>query len=393
MSDDWKRQIDRAHAALVRRDDPTSWVTEADAMDAFDRFPRLAVRGPAFGIAQQDPRTDAHWRLLLPVTDSTPQMARDGLNSHLWFKAKDDTDEPAVRRALLDAVAVLEREPVNELEVLGVRYRVVRGDEFTRIDDDGPEPPRPTDREPVAPSWENGHRDPLADPGYVLTPGQHDTSPATAALRLGLRGFTYTGERFPADVRADSERALVTHLDITLLPTAFCTVERGRRGWKPHGTLQPTPHDSRRLLYDAMTETWPLIYRFDDEKRAVYRRAAEEFRSAGRANEVRVDDTLFRICRVERLMRSGPDGPEPPRPSDHDDQGPMKMHPTMDEHGTLHYSEESAGPESQDPVRGRDRRGGAEVVCTCAGRRRAVRRFGAGGSRAGRAVRDRGEGP
>ncbi|KPI10600.1 hypothetical protein OK074_3131 [Actinobacteria bacterium OK074] len=340
MADDWKRQIHRAHDALVRRDDPTAWVTEADAMDAIGRYPHITVRGPVFGIAVQDPETDDHWQLLRSVTYPRPQMARDGLHSQLWFRAKDDTDDPAVRRELLAAVAVLEREPVNDLEVLGLRYRVVRGDEFARIGKDGLEPPRPTDREPVDPSWEGHHRSPLADPGYVLTPDQHDASPALAALRLGLRDFCYSGGQFPADIRADSVRAITSHPEIILLPTGFCTVERDGDGWQRQGSLQPTPHDSRRMLYDAMTGSWPLIYRFDEEETAAYRRAAEEFRSAGRANEVRVDDTLFRICRVERLMRSGPDGPEPPRPSDRDDQGPMKMHPTMDEHGTLHYDDE-----------------------------------------------------
>jgi hypothetical protein len=52
-----------------------------------------------------------------------------------------------------------------------------------------------------------------------------------------------------------------------------------------------------------------------------------------------VGDRLFRICRIERMVRCGPDGPEPPRPSDQDEYGPTKMHPTMDEDGTLHYDD------------------------------------------------------
>ncbi|MEU2744638.1 DUF5954 family protein, partial [Streptomyces sp. NPDC007095] len=60
---------------------------------------------------------------------------------------------------------------------------------------------------------------------------------------------------------------------------------------------------------------------------------------AGRADEARVGDRLFRICRIERMVRCGPDGPEPPRPSDQDEYGPTKMHPTMDEDGTLHYDD------------------------------------------------------
>jgi uncharacterized protein DUF5954 len=52
-----------------------------------------------------------------------------------------------------------------------------------------------------------------------------------------------------------------------------------------------------------------------------------------------VADTLYRIMRIERLVRIGPDGPEPPRPSDQDAYGPMKLHPTMDENGTVHHDD------------------------------------------------------
>ncbi|MEV6167179.1 DUF5954 family protein [Streptomyces sp. NPDC051954] len=339
MTDDWKRQLDRIHAEFVRRDDPAAWVTEADAVEASLRYPHLAVRGPVFGIAVQDQRSGPHWRVLKPVTDGTPQQARDGLNSHLWFRAKDDTDDAATRRALLAAVAVLEREPVDELEVLGLRYRVVRGDEFARSGDDGLEPPRPTDREPPESSWDGRHLTPTPDIDVVLDPDPGDTGVAAAALRLGLTDFAYAGTRFPTEVRRDSQRSVTTHPGIALLPVGFGVAERADKGWQPVGTLMPTPHDARRLLYGGMTETWPLVYQFDDEERAVYAQAAEAFRAAGRANEVRVADTLYRIMRIERLVRIGPDGPEPPRPSDQDSYGPMKLHPTMDENGTVHHDD------------------------------------------------------
>ncbi|MFD5746845.1 DUF5954 family protein [Streptomyces sp. NPDC127033] len=339
MSDDWKRQLDRLHAGLVERDDPAAWVAEADAIDASLRYPYLAVRGPVFGVAACDPGGGPHWRLLLQVTDATPQQARDGLHSHLWFKAKDNTDDRAARRELLAAVAVLEREPVDELEVLGVRYRVVRGDEFARSGEDGLEPPRPTDREPAELSWTGAHTAPSPDTGFVLDPGHADTGPAAAALRLGLGQFAYSGPRFPDDVRGHSERAVTTHPGVVLLPVGFGVTEQGENGWRPRGGLMPTPHDARRALYGGMVRSWPDAYGFDDDEKATYARAAEEFRAAGRANEARVGELLFRVCRIERLLRTGPDGPEPPRPSDQDAYGPMKMHPTMDEDGTLHYDD------------------------------------------------------
>lgn len=119
MDDDWKRQLDRLHEGLVRRDDPAEWVTEADAVRASRRYPHLMLRGPVFGLAAQDPGPSAPWRLVRSVTSGTPQEVRDGLNSLLWFRARDDTDNPAERRELLAAVALLEREPVDELTVLG----------------------------------------------------------------------------------------------------------------------------------------------------------------------------------------------------------------------------------------------------------------------------------
>lgn len=335
MTDDWQRQIDALHEELIRRDDPAAWVREADAMEASRRYPYLSLRGPVFGVAVQEPAVGPQWRLLKPVTDGMPQMTRDGLNSYLWFRAKDGTDDPAVRRELLAAVAVLEHEPVNEVEACGIRYRVVRGDEFARSGDDGLEPPRPTDREPAERSWDRKVREvPFPDVDFVLDPG-HVDGPAAGALKLGLRDFAYTGSRFPSDVRGDSERAVVSHPELVLLPTGFGVAERGEHGWQPCGTLMATPHDARRLLYDGMAEVWAMLYQYDDTKKARYAKAAEEFRALGRADEFRVDDRLFRICRVGRLLRMGPDGPETPRPSDLDEYGPMRIHPRMDEDGTI----------------------------------------------------------
>ncbi len=336
MVDDWKRQIDRLQEDLVRRDDPTEWVTEADAVDASYRYPHLAIRGPVFGLATQDADSPEHWRVVKPVTCGTPQEARDDLNSLLWFRAKDGTDDPEERRELLAAVSVLEREPVNELEVLGARYRVVRGDEFARSGDTGLEPPRPTDPDQADTSWDHRDSTPSPDLGFVLDPGRQDGLMA-GALRLGLRGFAYLGPKFPPEVCKDSERAITAYPEIMLLPVTFSVGERNSQGWLPRGALLPTPQDARRMLFGAMTEFWPMMHGFDDEQRARFAKAAETFKAAGRADEVSVGDSLFRVCRVERMVRYGADGPEPPRPSDLDDQTPTKIHPTMDEDGTLRY--------------------------------------------------------
>ncbi|QDY77196.1 DUF5954 family protein [Streptomyces qinzhouensis] len=370
MADDWKRRIDRLHENLVRRDDPAAWVTEADAVEASYRYPDLLVRGPVFGLAAQNTGDGGHgghggkrrpgapraergstagpwrdggenggWRLLRPVSGGTPQEARDSLNSFLWFRAKDDTDDPRLRRTLLDAVAVLENEPVNEVEVLGCRYRVVRADEFARRGEDGMEPPRPTDPEPGNDySWEGGRGREWPEVGLTIDPDR-DEGLMAGAMKLGLRSFTYNGALYPDQVRRDSELAVEHYPDIALLPVGFSLAELADGQWTPRGALLPSPHDARRALFDGMNEFWPMMYRFDPARRAAHARAAAEFKAAGRADEARVGDVLYRVCRIERAVRCGPDGPEPPRPSDLDSWGPMKLHPTMDDDGTLHYDE------------------------------------------------------
>ncbi|MFD9908914.1 DUF5954 family protein [Streptomyces sp. NPDC059063] len=338
MADDWKRQIDALHDELVRRDDPAAWVSEADAVDASYLYPHLAVRGPVFGLAAREAGDPAPWRLLSDVADGTPQQARDALNSLLWFRAKDAADGRAQRRQLLTAVGALERERVNEVTVLGTRYRVVRGEEFARVGERGLEPPRPTDPEPAVPSWDETPSPPSHDVGFALDPGR-DCGLMAGALRIALRGFAYVGDDYPAATREDAEQAVREYPDVVLLPVSFGVAERHGERWRPRGALMPTPHDARRLLVHGLTEFWPLLYDLGEADRAAFARAAHEFKAAGRANEVVVGDQCFRICRVERMVRVGPGGPEPARPSDVETTEPMKLHPTMDEDGTIHYDD------------------------------------------------------
>ncbi|MFE3070188.1 DUF5954 family protein [Streptomyces sp. NPDC059247] len=335
MDEDWKQRLDAARAGLVEREDPVAWVTEIDAAEAAVKYPGLSVRGALFGVAAQEP--GGPWEIVLPVRSGMPQETRDSLQSHFFFRAKDETDEPVERRALMDAVDLLAQERVNELDVLGLRYRVIRGDEFARSSDDGLEPPRPTDPEPVFRVWERrltpGR---CPDTGVVFDP-EGMRGPMAEALRFGMRDFRYTGKRYPAGVRDDSQKAVSTHPDVAMLPVTFGIVEREGSGWVPCGGLEPSPHDARRTLYDDLTDLWARIYQWGDEKRERYRRAGELFRAAGSSDQALVDGREFRICRVERMVRFGPDGPEGPRPSDVDEYDPSPMHPRMDDDGTLHY--------------------------------------------------------
>ncbi|MEU8763020.1 DUF5954 family protein [Streptomyces sp. NPDC048659] len=338
MSDDWKLRLERMKRDLVVSGDPVAWVSEADAVQASLLFPSLAVRGALFGVAVQR-KEDGIWRMVTPLQDGMPQVSRDSLNSKLWFRAKDDTDDPGVRRELLAAVAVLEREPVDEVEVLDERYRIVRGDELARSGPTGLEPPRPTDVEPIERSWDERSGSESPDLGFVLDPFR-ERGLMSEALRLGLRGFEYSGKRYPAAVREDSRRAVQRYPEIALMPVTFGVVEKNGDAWRPEGSLMATPHDARRFLYGLLNRLWPLIHEFDDAKRERYAGIAERYRAADRADELAFDDRVLRICRVERIVRFGPDGPEKPRPSDFDDYGPMKMHPSMDAMtGEVHHGE------------------------------------------------------
>ncbi|WP_449485496.1 DUF5954 family protein [Streptomyces avidinii] len=317
---------------------PVAAAQEADAADAATRYDHYIVRGPLFGIACQEPGDGHRWRVVSPVTGGFPQDARDSLNSFLWFRAKDDTDDRRVRRELLAAVALLETEPVNEVAAAGTRYRVVRCDEIVYGNTEGPEPPRPTDPEPADRSWDPNAKDPELDAGFVI---DHiaATSVMEATERLALMGLHYRSPRYPAHVRADSRRALRTHAGIVLLPTAFRVLERTGAGWEPATSMLVSPHAARRALVHLLTWPWAAAYELpEDPERAGYARVAEAFQEAGDADSVRLDDGReLLVVRMRRVVRIGPDGPETARPSDEEEDGfgPSRMHPPMADDGTV----------------------------------------------------------
>lgn len=324
---------------------------EADAVDAAAATTGLAVRGPLFGVAVQEPDDTPRWRVVVPVTLGCPQQARDSLNSRLWYRAKDDAQDRAERRALLAAVARLERERVDDLAVGDARYRVVRAEEYAATGPDGIEPPRPTDPEPPVPDWSRGAAEPKVDDGLVLDPLAPRT-PSQAAEVLAVATLAYTGARFPRDVRADSERALTSHPDVLLLPATFSVVEQKEGGWTPVNGPHVSAHAARRALDFTLTWMWPrmrdlipLTELHADARTftadaaaaaelAEYAEAADRLR-AGRVNRLEFQGAVYRIGRTRRLLRWGPDGPETPRPSDTNTQPPERIHPTLDEDGTV----------------------------------------------------------
>ncbi|MDQ0773284.1 hypothetical protein QF026_001750 [Streptomyces aurantiacus] len=342
MSDDWKRRMEQAAAELLRRDDPVALVREVDALDASTRCPYVWPRGPVFGVAALGPEPDARWRLVSEATDGTPQDARDALNSLLWFRAKDEADTVAERRELLAAVRLLECERIDELTVLGSRYRVVRGDEYARCSlTDGPEPPRPTDPEPADRFWghQPGRARTLPDIGHLLDTRPDDPTAPFGVMaegnRQALRDFTYEGEHVPPAMRAESREAVRRYPELVLLPVGFGVIKRAGAGWTPASLLQPTPHDARRVVHNGLSGLWADMYDLDTATRDAYARAAEQLEATPHSNEVTVLEDTYRICRVERMLRTGPDGPEPPRSSDPETTEPMRIRPPLDEHGNI----------------------------------------------------------
>ncbi|MFI7102426.1 DUF5954 family protein [Streptomyces sp. NPDC050161] len=342
--------------------EPVEAAVEADAVDAAKQAGDVAIRGPLFGVAAQDAADRQRWRVVIEVSNGCPQLARDSLNSLLWFRAKDEAQDRAERRALLAAVARLESERVDELTVLGSRYRIVRAEEYVGMGPDGIEQPRPTDPEPVTPDWGCDSRGAEIDDGLVLDPDVPVT-PAQAAERLTLRDMAYTGSWYPEDVRLDSRRALDTHPDILLLPTTFKIVERTDTGWKSGSGLHVSAHEARKTLDFSLTFWEPrrrgLIPMDADRHVDARTQAAEEADSAageltayaeaadrlrtGRVNQLEVLGTVYRIGRARRLLRWGPDGPEGPRPSDVSQHAPSRIHPSLDEDGNIHYEDEDHG--------------------------------------------------
>lgn len=337
-------------------DGPVEAVEEADALDAARQVQTLMVRGPLFGVVAQDPGEARRWRVVAAVTCATPQDARDRLNSMLWFRAKDEAQSRDERRALLAAVARLESERVDELTVLGVRYRMVRADEYAGAGPDGIELPRPTDPEPAVANWDRSSREPEVDAGLVLD-AEAPITPTQAAERLAMRSLAYSGTRYPPDVLRDSARAVDSHPEVLLLPTTFRVLKHTGDRWTITGSLHSTAHDARRSLEFGLTWFEPRHQGYIDfeadkdtdartlvaagthpaaQELAAFVHAADRLRHE-RANEVEVNGEVRRICRMRRLVRWGPDGPEPPRPSDTDMHPPEQIHPTLDEDGVIHY--------------------------------------------------------
>jgi hypothetical protein len=230
-------------------------------------------------------------------------------------------------------------EAVNDMTVLGTRYRVVRADRFIRSGPAGPEPPRPTDPDPGEPGQAHEAVDPTA--GFVIDPAI-GTGMAEAILRLELLDGIPKEGPVPPEVRDDAVRAARTHPGGVLLPPAFTTAELADGRWGPaEAGTSPTPQGARDGFAAYLRVMIPWQLDLSPQERAVYAAAADQL-DADRADEVVVAERRFRVVRVERLMRIGPDGPEGPRPSDPDPQPPvMAQAEQLREQGVLTDDEDT----------------------------------------------------
>ncbi len=284
-------------------------------------YPDLGFAGgPAFGVARE--RELGGWQVLGRFSASFPQDARESMGACFRQMAKDHPQDSPARAECLRAAERLDWEAVDEMTVLGTRYRVVRADQFLRSGPLGPEPPRPADPDPGGPGQARGLLDPVD--GFVIDP-VHATGMPGGMLMLDLLEAMRQRGSVPPEVREDLACAACTHPGGVLLPAAFIVGELRRGRWGPVTvTTSPTPQAARDHLVSHLRVWIPYEQDLDPAQRAVYAAAADQV-EAERADEVTAAGCRFRIVRVERLVRIGPDGPEGPRPSDPDPQPPIMV--------------------------------------------------------------------
>ncbi|UCM87287.1 DUF5954 family protein [Streptomyces marincola] len=355
MSDD-EAELPEPHRVIrmARYDDPVAVIADSEAWFARDTHPDLLARGPMFAVTEQE--ADGRWRIL-QAEENGPQLMRDslGLICRVRAKAAAEAGDDAARRAWLAGAHRMDREKADELVVGDCRFRIARGDVFVRLGPEGPEPPRPSDPDPM-PIGQGREAAPRTK-GFLLDPTAA-TGMSEGILKLELLRFAYTSAAIPSDVRADSVVARDAYPGGVLLPPAFGVFARGPgSGWTPRATGSDTPQEARDGLALRLKALLPMGLREErrpsglpempGELRNVFadqlglldpgaRQLTDEqlgqcARAVARLETERLDTIPilgreFRVTRLERLVRLGADGPEPPRPSDWDPEQPPEAH-------------------------------------------------------------------
>ena len=292
------------------------------AWRARDPYPGFAsVGGAAFGVAHE--LEFGGWELHRFYSCPYPQEARDSMGSVFRGLAQQHPEGSAAQAECMRAAERLDWEALDELTVLGTRYRVIRADQVIRTGPLGPEPPRPTDPDPGEPGLSR-HLADLAE-GFVIDPTT-PTGMSEGILKAELLDTARQLASVPEEeAREDLRRAAYTHPGGVLLPPGFILATLTRGKWGPvSGSVSGTPQGARDSLVGHLRVSLPARLDLSAEKRAVYAAAADIIEQE-RANEVTAAGHRFRVVRVERLVRIGPDGPEPPRPSDPDPEPPVRQ--------------------------------------------------------------------
>ncbi|MFI6132845.1 DUF5954 family protein [Micromonospora sp. NPDC051141] len=294
-----------------QRADPFGASTENDLSRRTALYPTIRIGAPLFGHAVADA---GRWRIHAVVAD-TPQEARDTLAHRLRVRLRE-TVEPAVVAQLTAVVMVLDRVKVDEVIVAGCAHRIMRVETFARFGPDGPEPPRPTDRDPRAAA----DHDSFLDEEIVADPDAA-TDVSEAMPRVALMTTHYPRGQVPTDVHADSKAAIISHPLGVVLPPRFAAAECVGGSWRPYSRAVATPQLARNEIAFGLRHLEPLRLRLSAARARPYERAADDL-DASLADEVIVAERRFRVTRIETLLRLSPAGPEGPRASDHDPEQP-----------------------------------------------------------------------
>ncbi|MFJ9241784.1 DUF5954 family protein [Streptomyces sp. NPDC101776] len=298
---------------------PAAALADVEAWQARKAYPNvLGGGGAVFGVAEE--LETGGWRIVSFFSTPYPQGARDSMSMTFrgLARAAEDAGDTATQQEWLRGAERLDWEAVDELTVLGRRFRVIRADQFIRMGPTGPEPPRPSDPDPA----KVGHGYEFQGPtkGFVIDP-YTPTGMSEGILRMELLSLVHAPGTSPAAMRKDSRRALKTHPGGVLLPAEFTAAEFSDGHWSPTQMTKSSPQGSRDSLTNYLRVMAPVMEQLDEETKAEYGRLADRI-DAERCDEIVIDGCRTRIVRVERLVRVGPDGPEGPRPSDPDPELP-----------------------------------------------------------------------
>jgi hypothetical protein len=371
---------------MTQQDSPVAAFADQEAWHARERYPQLHGVGIAEYFWARERETGG-WELS-EYGGSWPQQARDSLGSHFRLRAQavekaaekaaaeaaeaavphadgpageaagQTADKPAgtaagekaagAAKKWMAAALRMDREVVDDIEVMGERFRIIRTAHFIRSGTAGPEPPRPSD--PDAGEVGESYRVPSRTKGFVVDP-HTGTGLSDGILKLDLLPLAAILPGAPDEMNDDARLAVHRYPGGVLLPAAFLISDRVDGRWEFHdpGSTYSTPQGARDALAYWLRVMAPFSLRLPDGKRAEYAAAADRL-DEKRANTVSVDGHRFRVTRVERLVRIGPDGPEGPRPSDYDPEPPVEVQTRqLQDQGVIDEEGNDLRPRETDP--------------------------------------------